>query len=153
MPSLLGLTRDDDTGLVRIHHGMHSISQAELGEYVADVRLGRRLAHDQAPGDLRVGATACDLEEHLALAGCESREVGGLCMRSRRKRGEALDHASCHGGGEQRVSLGLFSVVLAGGAALVALETRSAGRSRAATAALVVAAVTVVLSVLVAIAS
>ena len=49
--------------------------------------------------------------------------------------------------------LGLFSVVLAGGAALVALETRSAGRSRTATAALVVAAITVVLSVVVAIAS
>jgi hypothetical protein len=44
-------------------------------------------------------------------------------------------------------------MVLAGGAALVALETRGAGRSDAATAALVVAAITVVLSVLVAIAS
>jgi hypothetical protein len=40
--------------LVRIHHGLDSVAQAELGKDVRDVRLDGRLRHEQVRSDLAV---------------------------------------------------------------------------------------------------
>ena len=50
--------RTHDTGLVRVDDGVHPIAEAELHQHPADVRLHRRLRHDERLADLRVVGTA-----------------------------------------------------------------------------------------------
>ena len=47
--------RADEPDLVGRDHGLDAVAQAELDEHVADVGLHRRLADDEAVGDLGVG--------------------------------------------------------------------------------------------------
>ena len=55
-------------GLVRRHHGLHPVTDAELAEQAGDVGLHGRLAEVELGGDLRVGHAATDQRQHVALA-------------------------------------------------------------------------------------
>ena len=70
-----------DAGLVGEHDGLHAVAQPELHQHARDVRLHRRLAHDQLGRDLRVREPARDELEHLELA------RGQLVEALRRRRG------------------------------------------------------------------
>ena len=60
-------------GRVRTAH-LHAVTQAELGEDAADVRLHRGLAHELARGDLGVAQAGGDGRENVALALAEGAE-------------------------------------------------------------------------------
>jgi hypothetical protein len=80
------------------------VSQAQLGEDVAHVRLDRGVADDELAGDLGVGAPGGQQAQHLDLARAEVIELGRVDRLGFRARDEGLDDAPRDGGREQGVA-------------------------------------------------
>src|SRR5215212_5016869 len=73
----LALAGLDQTGLVREHHALYAVAQAELHEHVRDVGLDGRLADEELRGDLGVREAPRDQLEHLELARRQAGEIEG----------------------------------------------------------------------------
>ena len=71
----------DDAPLVGVYHGLHAIAQAEFRQQAAHVRLDGGLAEEQPCGQLPVGQSAGQQQEHLPLA------VGERGVLRRRRQG------------------------------------------------------------------
>src|SRR5580704_1225875 len=91
--------------LVGGDHRLRPVSQPELGQHEADVRLHRLLGDDQAGGYLRVGQALRDEPQDLSLARSESGE-GARRQRvgPRAESGELADQAPGDAGREQRLA-------------------------------------------------
>jgi hypothetical protein len=57
---------------VREHDRLHAVAQPELHQHARDMRLDRRIAHDQLGSDLGVRQPARDQLEDLQLAPARS---------------------------------------------------------------------------------
>src|SRR4051794_18942911 len=100
------LARRDHSGLVREHHGLDAVAETELHQDPRDVRLHRRLGHEQLLGDLGIREAARDQSQHLLLAGgqiLESRELR-LGLRAAAAH-ELADHTLRHRRRQERVAL------------------------------------------------
>ena len=72
---------DRHPGLVREHDRLDAVAQAELHQHARDVRLHRRLAHDQLGRDLRVGEPAGDQLEAPRARGRSARRAPSAAPR------------------------------------------------------------------------
>ena len=84
----------DQAGLIAEHHGLHAVAQSELRQDPVDVRLDRRLAHDQPCGDLAVREPAGDQLEHLQFARGQVVQPRGGAGSGRRPAYVVLDQAA-----------------------------------------------------------
>src|SRR5207253_2184220 len=67
------------------NHGRGPVTQVQLGEHPADVRLHRALTQVQGQGDLAAAQAGADQREHLALAAAQHGPGGAPgTARSRR---------------------------------------------------------------------
>ena len=94
-----------DAGLVGEHDRLHAVAQPELHQHARDVRLDRRLAHDQLGRDLGVRQPARDELEHLELARGQLVEALGRRRGGGRGGRELLDQPLGDRGREQRLAL------------------------------------------------
>src|SRR5688572_22848144 len=92
-------------GFVREHDGVDAIAQVELGEDVADVRLGGGLADDELLRDLYVGDAFREEFQGLALAWRERIESALQVVVPSGEPGERLDNPPGHRGGQHGFSL------------------------------------------------
>src|SRR3954466_11774573 len=77
----------DDAVLVRVHHRLDAVTQAQLEEQAGDVGLHRQGLDDEQLSDLRVAEAAREQLQHLLLADGEP----GCPVRQRARRRVLLD--------------------------------------------------------------